>query len=217
MKIVWPRKEDIHISNADDPVEFYYKFLTGHFFKKRLELALRLMGCNYYTRLLEVGFGSGIFLPELSRHCTELYGTDIHQNTSLVLEMLEKYGIASRLFSQSVMSMDFPDNFFDCIICMSVLEHFTVPELKKSVSEIFRVSRENADIIVGFPVNGIPSQVYSRFVRFNWKCHHLSSQKKILPVLKSFFKVEKILHWPLFVPTGLSFYMCLKCKKREQK
>jgi len=30
------------------------------------------------ARILEIGYGSGVFMPELSARCDELYGVDVH-------------------------------------------------------------------------------------------------------------------------------------------
>ena len=37
-----------------------------------------MLGNKIYAHLLETGTGSGIFLPELARHCEKLYAFDIH-------------------------------------------------------------------------------------------------------------------------------------------
>jgi hypothetical protein len=52
-------------------------------------------------RLLEVGYGSGVFLPELARHCDALYGIDLHQNAPAVETSMRAQGVDARLLSAS--------------------------------------------------------------------------------------------------------------------
>ena len=62
-------------------VDYYhlnYLFPIKYIQRFRFQAILRLLGNTIYDRLLEVGTGSGIFLPELSKHCRDLYAIDIH-------------------------------------------------------------------------------------------------------------------------------------------
>ena len=66
-----------------DYFHWNYAFPIKYIQKLRFKGIIRLMGNRSYDRILEVGTGSGIFLPELARHCNKLYAIDIHQIRNL--------------------------------------------------------------------------------------------------------------------------------------
>lgn len=47
-----------------------------------------------FQRLLEIGYGSGVFMPELAEHTDELWGVDIHSRTEAVSKRLQDLGAA---------------------------------------------------------------------------------------------------------------------------
>jgi ubiquinone/menaquinone biosynthesis C-methylase UbiE len=95
------------------------------------------MGNQSYDKLLEVGAGSGIFLPELARHCRELYGCDIHDNMEAVANLCRLTSIEVKLKRCSIEQTGYPDNVFDAIVAVSVLEF--VNDLEKALLEIKRI------------------------------------------------------------------------------
>ena len=137
-------------TNPSDPVEWYYKPLFGYGYKKRLALALDALGTNY-NKLLEVGYGSGILLPELSRHCQELHAIDIHSNITLVQEMLECENVRACLKVGSILDLKYTPNTFDAIISLSVLEFIDKNHLPIALKEIHRVTKSGGRIVLGFP------------------------------------------------------------------
>src|SRR5690606_26267525 len=63
-----------------DHADWNYRPVLGPISRIRFKLALALLP-SPSRRLLEVGYGSGIFMPELARTCEVLYGLDTHQLT----------------------------------------------------------------------------------------------------------------------------------------
>ena len=63
------------------------------------------MGDIYYDQILEIGYGSGIFMPALSKNCNKLYGIDIHPFNAKVNKILSDYGIVANLYQGSVSKM----------------------------------------------------------------------------------------------------------------
>ena len=88
--------------------------------------------------MLEIGTGSGIFLPELARHCEKLYASDIHPYFDNIDHLLNQYNIRNyKLKSQSIEKTDYPDNYFDVIVAVSVLEF--ISDLDTALTEIKRI------------------------------------------------------------------------------
>lgn len=67
----------------------------------------------------------------------------------------------------SVYALPFPDNHFDNILCISVLEHLVEPQ--KAITEMQRVLKKNGKIIVSvpflFPIHDAPND-YWRFTKY---------------------------------------------------
>jgi len=95
-------------------------------------------GNKIYAHLLETGTGSGIFLPELARHCEKLYASDIHPYFDNIENLLKQYNVENfKVKSQSIQKTGYPDNFFDAIVAVSVLEF--VDDLQAAITEIKRI------------------------------------------------------------------------------
>ena len=78
MKIIIPKKNNLIRTNDVDYFNWNYKFPIKYVQLYRFKTIAKMLGNKIYPRLLETGTGSGIFLPELARHCEKLYASDIH-------------------------------------------------------------------------------------------------------------------------------------------
>ena len=80
MKLTIPNKSLLLKTGEVDYFDWNYKFPIKYVQLYRFKTIVRLLGDKIYPRLLEAGTGSGIFLPELAKHCEKLYASDIHSN-----------------------------------------------------------------------------------------------------------------------------------------
>jgi SAM-dependent methyltransferase len=103
----------------------------------RFRMILALLGERRYSRLLEIGYGSGVFMPELAARCAELHGIDPHPNLPVVASNLAGHGVPARLARGSAESMPYPTGYFDCVVAVSCLEF--VPAIDRACKEIARV------------------------------------------------------------------------------
>ena len=105
-----------------DEAAWNYRPLLGRIQRLRFELIVSLLPDRSTERLLEVGYGSGVFLPELRKHCNALYGIDPHRENDEIKKILGRFDVAAQLESGSVATMPFEDGFFDSIVAVSTLE-----------------------------------------------------------------------------------------------
>lgn len=86
--------------------------------------------------LLDVGASTGILDNFLSRSFSKVTGIDIDSNA---IDYAVKTFSSEHLNFQvgDAMSLDFPDNSFDVVVCSQVYEH--VPDAGKMMEQIFRV------------------------------------------------------------------------------
>lgn len=95
-----------------------------------------------YSRLLEVGCGTGYFLKDLSCVSDEVFGVDFSKNMIKVAkERFEK----SNLVISDADYLPFNDNSFECVISFTLLQN--LPNPSKTISEMVRVSKINGKIL----------------------------------------------------------------------
>jgi SAM-dependent methyltransferase len=200
--------------DADDPVDYYYHPVVGWLYRARLSLAIDLLGPRRYDSILEVGYGSGIFLPELARHAERIAGIDIHTESARVKAMLERLGLDADLREGTLFELPWEDSTFDGVVCLSVLEHLV--ELDAALGEFRRVLRPGGVAVLGFPARNPLTDTFFRLVGYNPRAIHPSSHTDILDAAKRHpgFTVEMRRHFPRLLPTAGSAYVACRCLAR---
>lgn len=91
--------------------------------------------------MLEIGYGSGILFPELSRRVKQVTGVEIHGREDLVCKTLMLEKITNVILKKgSIYDLPFAPQSFDCVVSVSTLEHLN--NLDKALSEISRVLKK---------------------------------------------------------------------------
>ncbi len=197
-----------------DPIDFYYRPLTGGLYRARLRLAQRLLGHERYEALLEVGYGSGIFFPQLARQADRLAGVEVHEHAGEVRAALARFGLDADLRRGSLFEMPFEDGSFDALVCLSVLEHLR--QLDRALDEFRRVLRRGAVLVLGFPTRNVLTDTFFRLVGYDPRRIHPSGHAEILGAARRHpaFEVERELHMPRALPLPLSAYAGCRCRAR---
>jgi len=152
MKIIIPEMKMLHRTNDVDYYHWNYKFPIKYVHRYRFKVIASLLGNHIFPKLLEAGTGSGIFLPELARHCEKLYASDIHPYMNEIDSLLKYYNINNcEIKSQSIQNTDYPDNYFDAIVAVSVLEF--VDNLDSAITEIKRILKNDGVFVTICPMN----------------------------------------------------------------
>jgi ubiquinone/menaquinone biosynthesis C-methylase UbiE len=152
MKILIPDKNLLMRTNDVDYYNWNYKFPIKYVQRYRYKTITRLLGNVKYPRLLEAGTGSGIFLPELARHCDKLYASDIHPFIKNIETLLKHYNVSNfELKTESIQKTDYPDDYFDAIVAVSVLEF--VDDIQAAINEIKRILKKDGVFITICPMN----------------------------------------------------------------
>ena len=209
-----PPRELVPKPDDDDPIDYYYRPLTGRLYRARLQQAVDLLGQPSYGSLLEVGYGSGVFLPELARHAERLVAIDIHGVSERVEDMLRSLGIHATLFQASLFELPFERDEFDGLVCISVLEHLT--ELERALDEFRRVLEPGGTLVLGFPVRNPLTDGFFRLAGYDPRAIHPSSHSDILNAAERHpgFAVERRTHFPSLLPISLSAYASCRCRAR---
>jgi ubiquinone/menaquinone biosynthesis C-methylase UbiE len=210
-----PERELVPKTYDDDPIDFYYRPLTGSVYRRRLEMAVALLGEQRYPDLLEVGYGSGILLPELARHADRLTGLDIHENAAAVRKMLDGQSLSADLHRGDLYEMPFAKASFDAVFCLSVLEH--LHELDRAMSEFARVARPGAVLVFGFPVRNPVTDGFFRMVGYDPRALHPAGHRDILGSIERApgLSLEVRETYPRRLPVDLALYCVCRCRRQD--
>lgn len=191
IKLILPDKKLLAKTGDVDYYDWNYKFPIKYIQKYRFKKIVQLLGKEIYNRLLEAGTGSGIFLPELSKHCVQLYACDIHHDFDNIASLCSKYGIKNyNLSTQSIDKTNFPDESFDAIVAVSLLEF--VPDIQKAVSEIKRILKEDGVFITICPMeSSILDFFLSLYTRKSPKEESGDARQKVSKILEENFTILK--------------------------
>jgi len=188
---VLPDEDLLSKTGVVDYYDWNYKFPIKYIQKYRFKRIITLLGKEKFQTLLEAGTGSGIFLPELSKHCEKLYACDIHENFDSISALCVSSGIKDfNLSTQSIDHTNFPDKFFDVVVAVSVLEF--VPDIEKAAFEIKRILKNDGIFITICPMeSSILDFFLSFYTRKPPKEESGDSRKKVSKILEQRFIVIK--------------------------
>lgn len=209
MKI--PKKET-HPFVGDNLTRFYHIPVISYFFLHRLQMALDLMGKKTFESILEIGFGSGVLLPELSLRTKRLYGVDLHDSIDIVEEMLNNENIAASVTKGDVLHLPYQDESFECVVSIATLEH--IKEIDTALCEIKRVLKKGGIAVLGFPVANKFSDVLLvltgslRAYRKRLREIHPNSHGAILVKAQRQFGNLEVQKFPFFLPMDWALYCC---------
>ncbi len=131
-----------------DHAEWVYQPILGMLQRRRFAMVRSLLHGSY-ENLLEIGYGSGIFMPELRGLTKRLYGVDVHDCAHRVSAALARVGIEADLRSCSAEQLPFNDEFFDVVVAVSSLEF--MPNLPRACTEIRRVLKQDGTFVAVTP------------------------------------------------------------------
>jgi SAM-dependent methyltransferase len=131
-----------------DFVEQYYSGSVGWMLRQRLRWVRDALpiGCE---SVLEIGYGSGVFLYELARHARLVVGVDIHPYGSAVRDRCAQDGLSVAVTQASGMALPFADGSFDAVVIVSALEF--MPDPAACLRESARITRAGGRVIAVTP------------------------------------------------------------------
>jgi len=151
-------------------------------------------------RVLDIGCGPAVLTEDLLRRDCEVWGIDISEK--MVKEA--KRRMINRGFNEKfhfntgdIESLDFPDEYFDFVLCIGVLEYLR--EDSKVLNEIRRVLKDRGQLIISVPNMASPFALFDKIALFIAR-RFLKSKGEISPN-RLFFRddiiVKQYLPWKL--------------------
>lgn len=178
-----------------DHADWNYRPLLGRLQRRRFRLLLSLLADEPYGRLLEIGYGSGVLMPELARRCEGLFGVDPHDRHEEVGRVLARHGVTADLRSASVAELPFADGFFDAAVAVSSLEY--VEELDRACGEIARVLAPGGHLVVVAPGESALLDLALRLTTGESAEENYGDRRgKLLRTLRRRFRVDREREFP---------------------
>lgn len=176
--------------NRQDPIRFYRWPFLGELYRRRVEMCLEeLEGGDH---VLEVGFGSGVTFPSLHRLYRRISGLDLLADANRVERFWRKRGIVAHLCNGDVTAMPYADGSMDAVLLISILEHLEPPQLARALGEIHRVLRTGGQLVYGVPVERSLMSLAFRFLGYDIRRHHFSTEKDVAAAAQQQFKHRRI-------------------------
>lgn len=203
-----PKLKLLHVKeyvgvNRDDPIRLYSIPIVGQLYQKRVELCLaELTGGE---RVLEIGFGSGVAFFNLHDQYQEIFGLDLTASTRDIELFFKEKGIDTHLQNGSVLEMPYPDNFFDSVFLVSILEHLQPADQRKAFMEISRVLKPGGQIVYGVPVERPLMVFFFRVLGYDIRQHHFSTEMDVFYAAKEILQEKKIVKMggPFGIPQNI--------------
>jgi SAM-dependent methyltransferase len=147
--------------------------------------------------ILEVGSGAGRFSQViLSRTGANLYSVDY--STAVEANLANNGAIAPErfhLFQASIYEMPFPDNSFDKVFCLGVLQH--TPDFEQSVQSLVRKAKTGGEIVVDFYcIRGFWTKISAKYL--------LRPFSRRMPQQRLLRTIERNVGWLINAHQGLT-------------
>lgn len=219
MQITLPDRNAIQETGVADPLKFYYFPVSRSFYTARFADAIRLLG-GKVDSLLDIGCGSGIFLPELAKHCRQLFACDFHPELGKTVSMLTAEHLSNvTLVQADARVLPIASDSMDAIVCMSVLEH--LHDLRSPAEEFYRVLKPGGMAIIGVPVENLMTNVmlrlsYLALPNASLDDEHVSTHRDVLRAFSRRFEVERSLNIPRLLPEFIRMYRTVRFRKAPQ-
>jgi ubiquinone/menaquinone biosynthesis C-methylase UbiE len=192
-----------------DHADWNFRPILGSIQRSRFRLMLDLLEGHHFDRLLEVGYGSGVFMPELARRCRNLHGIDVHPCAESVGASLRKLDLRASLLSGSAESMPFADGFFDAVVAVSAFEF--IPDLDRACREIRRVLTKTGAFFIVTPGHSHLVDLGLRLLTGkNAGADYGKKRQLVMPALHRHFKVQKVRALPPISTSLFCLYRGLK-------
>ena len=117
----------------------------GWALRQRLKWVRDALPGEGFATVLEIGYGNGIFMHELSKHATRLFGCDVHTHAADVRRQLTRDGVMPYLVRNTGEALPFRDGAFDAVVIVSVHELLTNPT--STLHEASRVVRPGGAVV----------------------------------------------------------------------
>jgi 2-polyprenyl-3-methyl-5-hydroxy-6-metoxy-1,4-benzoquinol methylase len=205
MRFDLPAPGTLTPNDAVDPLPYYYNPWVGWLYRHRLQMGLDLLPAGG-RRILEIGVGSGILVPTLTKHYPEYTGTDL--TLARGLEALVAPGCRAEFRRADLLrDGDLPADHYDAIVCFSVLEH--IADAAGAARTLAATLRPGGTLVTGYPmVSPLMTRAFAAIGFANIDDHHVSPPVRIAAALGAALRPIRRVAFPPAAPIWAALYQC---------
>ena len=125
-------------------------------------------------KILDIGFGSGGIAVVFSRAGAEMHGVDVDPELkSLAERNVAAKGARADFKIYDGSTLPYGDNYFDYLVCFSVLEHVSFPD--KLLNEMLRVLKPGGKVLLSLPNRYYPKETHTLAYFVSYMPHGLAN------------------------------------------
>jgi SAM-dependent methyltransferase len=208
-----PPQELIRTGEVDH-ADWNYRPWLGWLQRKRFSMLLSLIAGDRFERLLEVGYGSGVFMPELKRCCATLFGVDPHTRSNEVTRVLSRNGVKAHLHSASAAALPFDESSFDAIVSVSALEF--VEPIDAACAELERVLAPGGALVIVTPGHSpILDLALKMATGEDAAADYGERRQDLIPTLLERFRLREQRVFPPLMGRALPLYRALRMERER--
>ncbi len=208
-----PRERWIKTSEIDCPT-WTESGVLGFILRRRFRLLVNLLGNLRYPRLLDIGYGGGMLMPELARHCDELLGVDIHPHAREVEDVLAGEGVRARLCRASGADLPYATESIDAIVAMSSLEF--IDPFDRAAREFRRVLKPGGVFVMVTPGDSPLLDLGLKLLTGRSADNDFGERRRrIIPTLMREFTVDARRSFPPVRPFPIHVYHAFRFRKAQ--
>jgi SAM-dependent methyltransferase len=144
-----PERGHLRRTSEVDFVDHYYQGGMGWVLRERLRWVRAALPKTAVDSILEIGYGSGVFMYTLAPQARSLHGIDIHAYGASVRDRLSESDINLSAARGSGMALPYRDGSFDAVVIVSALEFMQDP--LSCLAESLRVTRAGGRVVCVTP------------------------------------------------------------------
>ena len=202
-----PARHRVSPNNEKDPLPFYYKRSTGWLYRHRLQMGLDLLPRpQRNASVLEVGVGSGVLVPTLTRAYARYTGTDLVLASGL--DDLVTPGCVASFHSADLLdATTLPRAAYDAIVCFSVLEH--IADSAGAARSLAHALAPGGTLITGYPmVSRLMTKAFEAIGYHGIDDDHVAAPVDIEDALATVLRPGPRAAFPPHAPVRAALYQC---------
>lgn len=193
-----------------DKSEIFLSKYERSFEKKRARFVYEQFILPYFDSshvVLDIGAGIGFYSDIMKPRVRNIKCLDVNPDN---INLLKKKDYEAILADASCV-LPFPDNYFDIVVALEVIEHLKMPE--KLISEVSRVLKKKGNILISTPNHYSIEGFYGKVCEFlrgrKWSAwdpshEHIFSVREFKNLVTQKFQIIKISGYYLFPKTTLT-------------
>ena len=196
-----------------DPIRYYRLPIIGRLYCRRVARCVELLPPG--SRLLELGYGSGISFLNVADRFEEIYGLDMHDRSNEVAASFAHTGIRLNLRQGTITALPYADEMFDSAMAISLHEELPFDQQRKAFDEVHRVLRPGGCYVVGVPGVNVLMNSALYALGCNIGKYHVTTERQVLDAMRERFAIESVEYTPKFLPQSLTTYVYIRGRKQN--